>query len=262
MIVGGIDIGSSTAKALIMENTNIISTSIIQTGSDVIETVNQVIKDALNVIGLSLKDLEYIVATGYGRINVPFAQKQITEISCHARGIVAMFPKVRTILDMGGQDCKIIHCDEQGNVLNFLMNDKCSAGTGRYLERISSALKTPIEDIGDLSLHTVEGPVLISSYCTVFAQSDVISLLREGKHKNDILAGVCESLAERTRILIKKLGIIDDFAISGGIAKNIGVVKRLERDLSIKANIAPEPQIIGALGAAFFAKSLAMKDPN
>lgn len=142
------------------------------------------------------------------------------------------------------------------------MNDKCSAGTGRYLERISSALKINIDDMGDLSLHTVEGPVTISSFCTVFAQGDVISLLRQGKHKNDILAGVCESLSERTQILIKKLGIIEDFAISGGIAKNIGVVKRLERDLSVKANIAPEPQIIGALGAAYFAQSFARKESN
>jgi predicted CoA-substrate-specific enzyme activase len=262
MIVGGIDIGSSTAKALILEDNKIISTSIIRTGPDVVETANRVIEEALNVIGLSLKDLEYIVSTGYGRINVPFAQKNITEITCHARGIVAVFPKVRTILDMGGQDCKIIQCDEQGNVLNFLMNEKCSAGTGRYLERIAAALKTPIEDIGHLSLQTVENPVRISSYCTVFAQGDVISLLRQGKHKNDILAGVCDSLAERTQILIKKLGLIEDFSICGGIAKNIGIVKRLERNLFIKANIAPEPQIIGALGAAFFAKVFAMNNPK
>ena len=204
MIVAGIDIGSATAKALILENSKIISNSIIPTHHGGAEIANQVIERALNIGGLSLKDLKYIVSTGYGRVNVPFAKKNITEVTCHARGIVTVFPKVRTILDMGGQNCKVIQCDQQGNVTNFVMNEKCAAGTGRYLERISAALKRPVEDIGPLSLQTVEGPARISSFCTVFAQGDVISLLRQGKHKNDILAGVCESLAERNPVINKE----------------------------------------------------------
>ncbi len=257
MITAGIDTGSSSAKAVIIEDSKIISSSIIPTGPNSTETARQVLEEALSTNGVSMKDIKYVVSTGYGRINVPFAQKNITEISCHARGVVAVFPKARTILDMGGQDCKAIRCDEQANVLNFLMNDKCAAGTGRYLERIATTLNIPIQDIGPLSLQTVEGPAPISSFCTVFAQGDVISLLRQGKHINDILAGVCEALTERIQTLIRRIGLVEDFSISGGIAKNIGVVKRLERNLGVKAYIAPEPQIIGALGAALFAQRLA-----
>ena len=256
MIVAGVDIGSSTAKAVIMEDSKIISTGIIPTGTDSAETARQVMEKALNTNGLLMKDIKYVVSTGYGRINVPFAQKNITEISCHARGVASTFPKVRTILDMGGQDCKAIRCNEQGSVLSFVMNDKCAAGTGRYLERVSTALSIPLQDIGALSLQTVEGPAPISSFCTVFAEGDVISLLRQGKHINDILAGVCEALAERIQVLIKRVGLVEDFSISGGVAKNIGVVKRLERNLGVKAYIAPEPLIIGALGAALFAQQL------
>ena len=169
-----------------------------------------------------------------------------------------MFPDVRTILDMGGQDCKAISINEKGSVLKFLMNEKCAAGTGRYLERIAVALDIPLDDIGRLSLQT-ETPAPISSYCTVFAEGDVITLFRQGTPVNDILAGVCESLVERTQILIKRLGLVEDFSICGGIAKNIGVVKRLERNLEVTAHIAPEPQIIGALGAALFAQDFTKK---
>ncbi len=257
MIVAGVDIGSSTAKAVIMEDSKIISTSVIPTGSDSAEIARQVMEKALSTNGLLMKDVRYVVSTGYGRINVPFSQKNITEISCHARGTVSIFTKVQTVLDMGGQDCKAIRCDEQGRVLNFVMNDKCAAGTGRYLERVTAALGVPLQDIGSLSLQPMQGPEPISSFCTVFAQGDVISLLRQGKYLNDILAGVCEALAERIQGLIRRVGLVEDFSISGGIAKNIGVVKRLERNLGVKAYIAPEPQIIGALGAALFAQRLA-----
>jgi predicted CoA-substrate-specific enzyme activase len=259
VIVAGVDIGSSSAKAVILENSGIISTSTIPTGIDSAETARQVMDKALYTSGLSINDIKYIVSTGYGRVNVPYAHKNVTEISCHAKGIVSVLPNVRTILDMGGQDCKAIRCDAQGNVLKFAMNDKCAAGTGRYLERVASILTLPLHDIGGLSLQTVDGPVTISSYCAVFAQDDVVSLLRQGKHVNDILAGVCEALAEKTQNLIKKMGLVEDFSICGGIAKNIGIVNRLERNLGVKAYIAPEPQIAGALGAALFARELADK---
>ncbi|MFC1988727.1 acyl-CoA dehydratase activase [Chloroflexota bacterium] len=263
MITAGVDIGSSGAKAIVLEDSKIILSSVIPTGPSSAETAQQVIDKALSTSDLSMKDIEYVVATGYGRIKVPFAQKNITEISCHARGMVSVFPRSRTILDMGGQDCKAIRCDEQGNIVNFLMNDKCAAGTGRYLERIATSVNIPIEDVGPLSLQTVDGPTPISSFCTVFAQSDVISLLRQGKYLNDILAGVCDSLTERILTLITRLGLVEDFTISGGIAKNIGIVRRLERNLGIKVYVPPEPQIIGALGAALFAQGLANRvSPN
>jgi len=262
MLVAGVDIGSSTAKSVIIENSTIVSTAFIPTGPSSAETASKVLQKALDAKSLSMEALSYIVSTGYGRISVPFAGKTITEISCHAKGIVSIFPGVRTILDMGGQDCKAIQCDEHGNVRNFLMNDKCAAGTGRYFERISAALGVPLEDIGPLSMQIEEEPAIISSFCTVFAQFDVVMLLRQGKHHNDILAGVCEAMAERIQVLIKRIGLIPDFSITGGVAKNIGVVKRLERDLEMKTYIAPEPLIIGALGAALFAQDLAMKESD
>jgi predicted CoA-substrate-specific enzyme activase len=257
VIVAGVDIGSSASKAVVLENDNIISLSIIPTGIDSAETARHVMENALVSSGLLMKDIQSVFSTGYGRINVPFARKNITEISCHARGINYYFPSVRTVLDMGGQDCKVIHCDGQGNILKFVMNDKCAAGTGRYLERISSALDIPVQDIGPLSQQTVEGAIPISSYCAIFAQDDVIMLVRQGKHINDILAGVCEALVERTQSLIMKLGIIEDFSVCGGIAKNSGIVSRLEKTLGVKTLIAPEPQIAGALGAALFAREMA-----
>lgn len=259
MIVAGVDIGSSTAKAVLIKDGELLATGIVPTGPESGETAVQVMQAALKDINLQITDMDYVVSTGYGRINVPFAGKNITEISCHARGTVKLFPGVHTILDMGGQDCKIIRCDNQGNVTDFAMNDKCAAGTGRYLERIAVALSIKLEDIGRLSLATVEGPAQISNYCTVFAQRDVVSLLRQGKHINDILAGVCEALAERILMLIKRVGMVEEFSISGGVAKNIGIVKRLEGKLGVNANIAEEPLIIGALGAALFAQDLAKK---
>ena len=256
MLVGGVDIGSSAAKAVILKDHAILASSIIPTGTDSAETASAVMNAALDAGGLALDDLAVIVSTGYGRIKVPFARKNITEISCHARGMAFALPTVRTILDMGGQDCKAIKCGEGGKVLNFVMNDKCAAGTGRYLERIARTLEVAIEDIGDRSLDIKEAPAPISSFCAVFAQGDVIVLLRQGKHINDILAGVCEALTERTQRLIQRVGLTGDFAISGGIAKNKGVVSRLERDLGVSAFIAPDPQTIGALGAALFAEDL------
>jgi predicted CoA-substrate-specific enzyme activase len=257
MLVAGVDIGSSTAKSVILEQDTIVSTAFIPTGPNSAETAAKALQKALDAMNLAMDDLAFIVSTGYGRISVPFAGKTITEISCHARGIVHLFPNVRTILDMGGQDCKAIRCDAQGNVQDFLMNDKCAAGTGRYFERISAALEVPLDQIGPLSLQTIEGPAAISSFCTVFAQFDVVSLLRHGKHRNDILAGVCEAMVDRIQVLLKRIGLVPGFSITGGVAKNIGVVTRLERNLEMEAQIAPEPLIIGALGAALFAQELA-----
>jgi predicted CoA-substrate-specific enzyme activase len=256
VLTAGVDIGSSASKAVILDNNKIIGTGIIPTGVDSAETALRVMEAALKSTNLRISEIKSIVSTGYGRINVPFAQKNVTEISCHARGINYTFPSVRTILDMGGQDCKVIHCDGQGNILKFAMNEKCAAGTGRYLERISTALTIPIQDIGPLSLQPIEGAVTISSYCAIFAQDDVILLVRQGKHINDILAGLCDALAERVQGLIMKLGIIPDVSICGGIAKNIGIVNRLEKNLGVKPLIASEPQIVGALGAALFARDL------
>lgn len=259
MIVAGIDMGSLSAKAVIMEDERLLSSSIILARPDSTETAQEVMDQVLRNTGLSLCRIENIVSTGYGRVNVPFARKNITEISCHALGSHWLLPKVRTILDMGGQDCKVIRCDEHGNVVSFAMNDKCAAGTGRYLERIGAMLAVPLNDIGPLSLKTIEGPVPIGTYCVVFAERNVQLLVRQGKHQNDILAGVCDAITERIYSLLVRVGVQEAFSISGGVAKNVGVVKRLEDKLGVRAYIAQEPQIIGALGAALFAKDLLRK---
>jgi len=239
-----------------MEDGKVIGEGIIRTKSSSVETAHEVIGKALSSSGLSIKDVQYVVSTGYGRVNVPFAQKSFSEILCHARGTASIFPNVRTLLDIGGQDCKVIRLDEQGKVVAFVMNDKCAAGTGRYLERVSKVIGVPFEELGRHSLQTVKGPTPISSYCAVFAQRDVNSLFRQGTHINDIAAGICEALVERLLGLVRRISLVKDFSVSGGVAKNEGIVKRLERDLEVKAYVAAEPQLTGALGAALFAQTL------
>lgn len=253
MIVAGIDVGSLSTKAVIMENNKILNWSLILTGPDSVESANNAIDMALERANISLPKIQYIVATGYGRVNVPFAQASMTEISCHAKGSHMLFPNVRTILDMGGQDCKAIRCDEKGILKKFFMNDKCAAGTGRYLERIATVLGFELDQIGPLSLNGVENPLQVSSTCVVFAEGDIIRLLREGKHSNDILAGATDAIVERIICLLERVEIEEDLCLSGGVAKNIGVVSRVEKKLGLKAYIAFEPQIVGALGAALFA---------
>ncbi len=256
MITAGIDIGSLSANVVILRDDKIAVTHNIRTGPDTRETSWQVVKEALAMMDrdFSLDNIDSIVATGYGRVVVPFSNKTITEISCHAKGNHFLFPKVRTILDMGGQDCKAISCDEEGKVTNFIMNDKCAAGTGRYLERVASTLGISLADLGPLSLQTVKGPADISHYCAVFAQQDILLLRREGVHLGDILAGACEAIVKRIYPLLQQLGVRADFAISGGVAKNIGIVSRMEKKLGMKPNIAFDSQIVGALGAALFAR--------
>jgi predicted CoA-substrate-specific enzyme activase len=261
MITAGIDIGSLSANAVILDEEGIMAKHNILTGPDSTETSWRLIHETLAACkgGLDLKSVDYIVATGYGRIVVPFSQANVTEISCHARGNHWFFPEVRTILDMGGQDCKAIRCDARGKVTNFVMNDKCAAGTGRYLERAASTLGIPLEEFGPLSLEQVKGPLPISNFCTVFAQRDIVLLLRQGAHRSDILAGVCDAIVKRIFPLLQRVGIQNAFAISGGVAKNIGVVRRLDEQLGLKVHIAFDPQIVGALGAALFARDLALK---
>lgn len=254
MITAGVDVGSMSANALILRDDEIVSYSVIPTGADSPATARKALDDALDGTGLRLEDIEYIVSTGYGRVVVPFANKNVTEISCHARGAHWFFPEVRTILDMGGQDCKAIRCDENGKVTNFAMNDKCAAGAGRSMEVVSRLLNVPLEEIGPLSLDIQEAPAPISSTCTVFAKSEMLALLRRGRHKNDILAGACQALVARVAALLARVGLAPELAVTGGIAKNIGVVTRLEERLGVKARICFEPQIVGALGAALFAQ--------
>ena len=254
VITAGIDIGSSTSKAAILADKQILAYTIIPTGAESADSAQRVMDEALRVVdNLSLEDIKWVIATGYGRVIVPFANETVTEISCHARGANWLFPSVRTVLDMGGQDCKAIRCDDQGKLLNFVMNDKCAAGTGRFLEVMSRVMELPLEDIGQLSLQAKE-EIRINSTCTVFGKSEVTSLIRQGRDKRDILAGLHAAIVNRVYTLLRRVGIKPDFAITGGIAKNIGVVKQLEERVGLRALLPEEPQIVGALGAALFAQ--------
>jgi bzd-type benzoyl-CoA reductase Q subunit len=260
-ITGGVDVGSVSSQAVIMVDGQLYAYASMRTGSDSPDSARNAMNWALEGTGLTLEDLHYVVGTGYGRVNVPFANRAITEIACHARGGNMMYgPTVKTILDMGGQDCKAIHCDERGKVSNFLMNDKCAAGTGRGMEVFADLLAIPIEEVGDLSLDVEKEPDPVSSTCVVFAKSEATSLLRDGWSKKKVLAAYCSAMAQRVVSLLDRIGVEKDFAITGGIAKNPGVVKRLEKELGLTALTSKyDTQIAGAMGAALFAKALVEK---
>ncbi|MGB5932987.1 MAG: benzoyl-CoA reductase, bzd-type, subunit Q [Anaerolineae bacterium] len=261
IISGGVDVGSVSSQAVIMTDGQLFAYSSMRTGSDSPDSARKAMGWALEETGLTLEDIQYVVGTGYGRVNVPFSNRAITEIACHARGANYIYgPTVRTVLDMGGQDCKAIHCDERGKVTAFLMNDKCAAGTGRGMEVFADLLAVSIEEIGERSLDVDEEPPPVSSTCVVFAKSEATALLREGWPKNKVLAAYCSAMAHRVVTLLERIGVEEDFAITGGISKNIGVVKRLEDELGVKSLATDyDPQIAGAIGAALFAEALVKK---
>jgi bzd-type benzoyl-CoA reductase Q subunit len=261
VLSAGVDVGSVSSQAVVLADGRLFAFSNMRTGSDSPESARKAMDWALEDTPLTLSDIHYVVGTGYGRVNVPFAQRAITEIACHARGANAMYgPSVRTVLDMGGQDCKAIHCDDKGKVQAFLMNDKCAAGTGRGMEVMADLLSVPIEEVGEMSLDVDEEPPPVSSTCVVFAKSEASGLLRQGWPKKRVLAAYCSAMAHRVGSLLERIGVEKDFAITGGIAKNVGVVERLERELGVTAlKPSGDTQIAGALGAALFARALYVK---
>jgi predicted CoA-substrate-specific enzyme activase len=253
MFYAGVDVGSRTAKVVILNENSVAASHLIATGPDSAETSLQVLQAALNKVNLEMTDLAGIVTTGYGRYIAPFPHTSITEIACHTRGVHKIFRTARTILDMGGQDCKAIRLDHRGQPSNFVMNDKCAAGTGRFLEILARSLGVPLEEIGPKSL-TAKGSITVSSMCAVFARQEAIAYRRRGAPLEDILAGVHEAVADRVFRLIKTVGLEPDFVITGGIAQNPGVVQRLEKRSRLAALIPPQPQYTGALGAAWLAR--------
>ncbi len=260
-ITVGIDVGSVSSQAVVAVDGKPYAFASVRTGSNSPESSEKALGKALADTGMALADVHFCVGTGYGRVNVPFAKKAVTEIACHARGANYMAGNtVRTILDMGGQDCKAIHCDDRGKVTNFLMNDKCAAGTGRGMEVMADLLGIAISDIGPRSLLVDEEPPPVSSVCVVFAKSEAIGLLKAGWSVEKVLAAYCLAMAERVVSLLKRIGVEKDFFITGGIAKNVGVVRRIERLLGLEAIKSDfDSQIAGALGAALFAHTLLEK---
>lgn len=252
MIYAGLDIGSLTVEAVIIdERENIISTGFAYTGARPAESGQKVLDEALKKANLKLEDV-YLVATGYGRVSFPLAKSTVTEITCHARGARKIFPDVRTVVDIGGQDSKAIAIDEQGKVVDFAMNDKCAAGTGRFLEVMARALEVKLDDMGDLALAHKKS-IKVSSTCTVFAESEVVSLLAEGHDTKDILWGVINAISDRIAALAQRVGTKPPVMLTGGVAKNKAVCAALEKKLGVEIFVPPDPQIIGALGAALIA---------
>ncbi|MFO8101949.1 MAG: acyl-CoA dehydratase activase [Dehalococcoidia bacterium] len=252
MLVAGIDIGSRAAKGVLMRDNEIISSVIGDTLAESVRTSEATMSGLLEGTGLAKGDIDYIVATGYGRVLVPFAHENVSEISCHARGINWYFPSVRTILDMGGQDNKAISCDGQGHVKNFAMNDKCAGGTGRFLEMIAEVLGLSLTEAGEMSLAAKEA-VSFNTVCAVFAKSDAIAYRRQGVEKDKILSGLNNAISQRSINLLKRVGIEPDFSITGGISKNRGLVDKFAEKLGFEPLLCDDPQLVGALGAALFA---------
>lgn len=250
----GIDIGSLSAETVILDEKGEIKVyNIFRTGANSAEAGKASFEDALKQLNISKEEIKYIVVTGYGRVSIDFADQRTTEITCHGKGAYHEFKKTKMIIDIGGQDSKIIKLGENGKVKDFIMNDKCAAGTGRFLEVMAGALSVDLNDLGNYSMqHDKE--ISISSMCTVFAESEVVSLIAKGQTKPNIIHGLHKSIANRVASMAKQLGVESEITMSGGVAKNKGVVFALEDKLGTKLNIPKEPQIIGALGAALIAK--------
>ena len=253
-IFAGIDIGSLTTETVLINSENkIIDFNIINTGANSEKAGSNSLHDLLSRNNYALEDVGYIIATGYGRISVPFAHKKITEISCHAKGAHFLNPETRTIIDIGGQDTKVIGLDQDGKVQDFTMNDKCAAGTGRFLEVMAQRLETQLKDMGPIGLQ-FEKKIAISSVCTVFAESEVVSLIAKGESKSDIINALHDSISERVIAMVNRIHTNGTITMTGGVARNPGVVKILEQKLKTNFYIPDHPQIAGALGAALFAK--------
>lgn len=253
MYVLGIDSGSTSTNAVIMDqNREIKAFSVVRTGAKSGESANRILAQVLEKANLKREDIGRIVSTGYGRVSIPFADENVTEISCHGRGAHYFNPAIRTILDIGGQDSKAIRLNGRGEVVDFVMNDKCAAGTGRFLEMIARTLEVDIDDLGPIALQSTE-KIEITSMCSVFAESEVISLIANNKEKSDIADGVCHAIANKSYSLLKRVGLEKEFMMTGGVAKNPGVVRAVEEKLQASLYICPEPEIVGAAGAALYA---------
>jgi len=253
MLTVGIDVGSITAKAAVVRDGAVISDKLILTGYNARQAGEHVFKTILDDLGIAASSIDKIVATGYGRNSVTMADKAVTEITCHAMGAHHLNPAVRSVIDIGGQDSKAIAVDESGSVKDFSMNDKCAAGTGRFLEVMAKALEVDIDNFGQFSIKA-DQPSKISSLCTVFAESEVISLISKGENRQNIIAGIHDSIAARVVAMANRTGLKAPIMMTGGVAKNIGVVQALEKKLGQPIEVSPQSQVTGAIGAALLAQ--------
>lgn len=255
MLAAGIDAGSLSTKVVILEHDKILSASVLSIADEGAVIAEKALDDALKKASISLHQIENIAATGCARKSVTFTNITKSEVLCHSTGALLLFPNVRTVIDIGAESSKVASLNKNGKMIDFAVNDKCAAGTGIFLDTMAKAMEISIEDVGRLSLkcnHKAE----ISSMCAVFAESEVISQIHRGTPVNDILAGIHESIAERVASMANRVGIKEDIVMTGGVAKNIGMVKALEQKLGKKVYLPEDPLIIGALGAAIIAANL------
>lgn len=253
MIVTGVDIGSTTAKCVLMdENGTILASTIQKSGFDPELAADSVLNTCCEQYGCKREDIDYCVSTGYGREMVRFTDEQITEITCHGKGAHFVFPEARGIIDIGGQDSKAIVLDDRGNVINFAMNDKCAAGTGRFLDVMAGIMGIETGEMGHLSLKATQ-ELTISSICTVFAESEVISLISQKKDPYDIMAGIHSSVTRRVGVLVERVRMPRPIVITGGVGKNVGVIASFEKMLNTRLLVPEDPQLMGAIGAAVLA---------
>ena len=259
----GVDVGSTQTKAVIVdEQRGVVGRALIETGANVVMAAERAFEAAKADAGLQEMEVTFVAGTGYGRYRITFGDIQVTEISCHGRGAVHMFPGTRTVIDMGGQDTKAIRVGPTGDIVDFCMNDKCAAGTGRFLGAAANALEIALDDLGPTALRG-ERPVKISTTCTVFAESEVLSWLGKGKKIEDILLGVHHSIAARSVGLLRRVGVVADVTFTGGVARNRAMVQALNERLGLEVNVSEESHFMGALGAALFAldRIVASREP-
>ena len=252
MITAGIDIGSVSTEMVILKEGEKAGSVVIDTGSNSKNAAERACAQALEEAGLHRESIDFIVTTGYGRKSSEVGDRSVTELTCHARGAWQIDSRVRMVIDIGGQDSKVIKVGENGKSVDFVMNDKCAAGTGRFLEIIAKALELQISDLGELALRTEES-ITISSMCAVFAESEVVSLIAEGHPKELIIAGVLDSIANRVGGMAHRVGLTEPAMLTGGVAKNAGMVRALEKNLGLELIVPDEPQIVGAYGAGLIA---------
>jgi predicted CoA-substrate-specific enzyme activase len=252
MITAGIDVGSVSTEMVILQDGNIIGSKVIDTGSNSRHAAERVCADILESSGMKREEIDFIVTTGYGRKSSDVGDLSVTELSCHARGAWQIDSRVRMVVDIGGQDSKVIRVGKNGKSIDFVMNDKCAAGTGRFLEIIAKALELQVSDLGVLALGT-DDSITISSMCAVFAESEVVSLIAEGHPKEIIVAGVLDSIANRVGGMAHRVGLAEPAMLTGGVAKNIGMKRAIEKSLGLELIVPDEPQIIGAYGAGLIA---------
>lgn len=249
----GVDVGSTQTKAVVMDDgAGIVGRALVDTGANVTKAAENAFHLACREAQLDPRDVGFVVGTGYGRYKITFGNAQMTEISCHARGASHMFPPTRTVIDMGGQDAKAIAIGAEGQVLDFVMNDKCAAGTGRFLANAADVMGISLDQVGPLSLEGTR-PVKLTTVCTVFVESDILSYLSMGKKPADILRGVHLAIAKRTISLARRVSIEPEITMTGGVARNLGMVQALEEVLETKLQVSPEAHFMGAIGAALFA---------